>query len=113
MTGNKNFNASQHFLMNATTSRGTEWYFETRVLSRYRSVFYGSRGLEVSLSADLCVSSLQFFADGSRSLGFVVFVCPFGLQKSNFFRVNRYIAYPTNRLRKFDTRQRSILMGFR
>ena len=56
--------------------------------------------------------SLQFFADWSRSLGFVVFVCPFGLQKSIFFRVNRYIAYPTNRLRKSETRQRSILMGF-
>lgn len=54
-----------------------------------------------------------FFADVSQSLGFVVFVCPFGLRKSNFFRVNRYIAYPTNRLRKSETRQRSILMGFR
>lgn len=85
---------------------------KTLDLSRYRSVFYESRGLEVSLSADLCVSVSIFFADVSQSLGFVVFVCPFGLQKSNFFRVNRYIAYPTNRLRKFETRQRSILMGF-
>lgn len=55
---------------------------------------------------------LQFFADWSQSLGFV-FVCPFGLQKSTFFRVNRYIGYPTNRLRKSETRQRSTLMGFR
>ena len=86
---------------------------KTWVLSRYRSVFYESRGLEVSLSADLCVSKSPFFADVSQSLGFVVFVCPFSLQKSNFFRVNRYIGYPTNRLRKSETRQRSILMGFR
>ena len=56
--------------------------------------------------------SLQFFADWSQSLGFV-FVCPFGLQKSTFFRVNRYIGYPSNRLRKSETRQRSTLMGFR
>ena len=86
---------------------------KTWVLSRYRSVFYESRGLEVSLSADLCVSKSHFFADVSQSLGFVVFVCPFSLQKSNFFRVNRYIGYPTNRLRKSETRQRSILIGFR
>ena len=31
------------------------------VLSRYRSVFYGSRRLEVSLSADLCVSKSPIF----------------------------------------------------
>lgn len=34
---------------------------KTWVLSRYRSVFYESRGLEVSLSADLCVSKSRFF----------------------------------------------------
>lgn len=85
---------------------------KTWVLFRYRSVFYKSRGLEVSLSADLCVSN-SIFLPTFLSLGFVVFVCPFGLQKSNFFKVNRYIAYPTNRLRKSETRQRSILMGFR
>lgn len=50
---------------------------KTWVLSRYRSVFYESQGLEVSLSADLCVSKSHFFADVSQSLGFVVFVCPF------------------------------------
>ena len=52
--------------------------------------------------------SLQFFADWSRSLGFVVFLCPFGLRKSNFFRVNRYIGYPTNRLRKSERRQPAV-----
>ena len=71
----------------------------------------GSRSLAFGRFVRLKVSI--FFADVSQSLGFVVFICPFGLQKSNFFRVNRYIAYPTNRLRKSETRQRSILMGFR
>ena len=81
------------------------------VLSRYRSVFYGSRRLEVSQSRFRLIyasQSLQFFADWSRSLGFVVFICPFGLRKSNFFRVNRYIGYPTNRLRKSETRQPAV-----
>ena len=73
-----------------------------------------SLGVSKSRFRPICASqSLDFFADVSQSLGFVVFVCPLGLQKSNFFRVNRYIGYPTNRLRKSETRQRSILMGFR
>ena len=78
------------------------------VQSRYRS---GFMGLGVSKSRFRLIyasQSLQFFADWSRSLGCVVFICPFGLRKSNFFRVNRYIGYPTNRLRKSETRQPAV-----
>ena len=75
MTGNQNFNASQHFLMNATTSRGTEWYFEKRgscldigaffmslrvSKSRFRPI-YASQSL-IFLPTFLRVSDLLFLS---------------------------------------------------
>lgn len=78
------------------------------VQSRYRSVFMGLGVSKSRFRLIYASQSLQFFADWSRSLGCVVFICPFGLRKSNFFRVNRYIGYPTNRLRKSETRQPAV-----
>ena len=78
------------------------------VQSRYRSVFMGLGVSKSRFRLIYASQSLQFFADWSLSLGCVVFICPFGLRKSNFFRVNRYIGYPTNRLRKSETRQPAV-----
>ena len=71
--------------MNATTSRGTEWYFEKRASCLDIGAFFMDLGVSKSRFRLIYASQgLQFFADGSRSLGFVVFVCPFGFQKSIF-----------------------------
>ena len=62
MTGNQNFNASQHFLMNATTSRGTEWYFEKRGSCLDIGAFFMSLGVSKSRFRPIYASqSLHFF----------------------------------------------------
>ena len=114
MTGNQNFNASQHFLVNATTSRGTEWYFEKRgCWKNFCPVSISERFLWVSASRSLAFGwfmrlKVSNFLPTGLGVSDLLFLCPFGLRKSNFFRVNRYIGYPTNRLRKSETRQPAV-----
>ena len=68
MTGNQNFNASQHFLMNAITSRGTEWYFEKRGSCLDIGAFFISLGVSESRFRPIYASqTLHFFADVSQS----------------------------------------------
>ena len=61
MTGNQNFNASQHFLMNATTSRGTEWYFEKRGSCLDIGAFFMSLGVSKSRFRPIYASQSLIF----------------------------------------------------